>query len=50
MESMIAAAKPAKLSVRGLTKYYDDLEVLSSISVDIADGDFVSIVCPSGCG
>jgi NitT/TauT family transport system ATP-binding protein len=40
----------AKLSVRGLTKYYDDLEVLSDIGVDVADGEFVSIVGPSGCG
>ncbi len=48
MESVIAA--PAKLAVRGLTKYYDDLEVLSGIDVDIAEGEFVSIVGPSGCG
>ena len=46
---MIAPAT-AKLAVRGLTKFYDDLEVLSDIDVDIADGEFVSIVGPSGCG
>jgi NitT/TauT family transport system ATP-binding protein len=50
VESISAAASPAKLSVRGLTKYYDDLEVLSEIGVDVADGEFVSIVGPSGCG
>ncbi len=50
MESLAASAAPAKLSVRGLTKYYDDLEVLSDIDVDVADGEFVSIVGPSGCG
>jgi NitT/TauT family transport system ATP-binding protein len=50
VESVAAPAAPAKLSVRGLTKYYDDLEVLSDISVDVADGEFVSIVGPSGCG
>ena len=41
---------PAKLSVRNLTKHYDELEVLHDINVDIADGEFVSIVGPSGCG
>jgi NitT/TauT family transport system ATP-binding protein len=50
VESVTVPATPAKLAVRGLTKYYDDLEVLSNIDVDIADGEFVSIVGPSGCG
>jgi NitT/TauT family transport system ATP-binding protein len=39
-----------KLSVRNLNKYFDELEVLRNISVDVADGEFVSIVGPSGCG
>jgi NitT/TauT family transport system ATP-binding protein len=46
METAVAS----KLAVRGLTKFYDDLEVLSDINVDVADGEFVSIVGPSGCG
>jgi NitT/TauT family transport system ATP-binding protein len=46
----VTAAAPPKLGIRGLTKYYDDLEVLSHIDVDIAEGEFVSIVGPSGCG
>jgi NitT/TauT family transport system ATP-binding protein len=50
MESVTAPAATAKLAVRGLTKYYDDLEVLSNINIDIAEGEFVSIVGPSGCG
>jgi NitT/TauT family transport system ATP-binding protein len=41
---------PAKLSARNLTKYYDELEVLSNINVDVGEGEFVSIVGPSGCG
>jgi NitT/TauT family transport system ATP-binding protein len=49
VESVIAS--PAgKLAVRGLTKFYDDLEVLAPIDADIAEGEFVSIVGPSGCG
>jgi NitT/TauT family transport system ATP-binding protein len=50
VESVVAPNGVAKLAVRGLTKYYDDLEVLSDINVDIAEGEFVSIVGPSGCG
>jgi NitT/TauT family transport system ATP-binding protein len=43
-------AAPAKLSVRGLTKHFDELTVLDGISMDIRDGEFISIVGPSGCG
>ena len=39
-----------KLSVRNLNKHFDELEVLRNINVDVADGEFVSIVGPSGCG
>jgi NitT/TauT family transport system ATP-binding protein len=41
---------PVKLSVENLTKNFNDLEVLRSISTDIKRGEFVSIVGPSGCG
>jgi NitT/TauT family transport system ATP-binding protein len=39
-----------KLSVRNLNKHFEELEVLRNINVDVADGEFVSIVGPSGCG
>ena len=39
-----------KLAVRGLSKRFDDLVVLDAIDVDVAEGEFVSIVGPSGCG
>lgn len=41
---------PVKLSIRGLTKHFGDLEVLRNIDVDILRGEFISIVGPSGCG
>ena len=41
---------PVKLAVHGLTKKYNSLEVLRSISADVGRGEFVSIVGPSGCG
>jgi len=39
-----------KLRVSGLTKRFGTLEVLRNIDMDIADGEFISIVGPSGCG
>jgi NitT/TauT family transport system ATP-binding protein len=41
---------PVKLSVENLTKKFNDLEVLRSISTHVKRGEFVSIVGPSGCG
>ncbi|MEN9644561.1 MAG: hypothetical protein RL238_1230 [Actinomycetota bacterium] len=40
----------SRIVVRDLTKVYGDLEVLSPMSLDIAEGSFVSIIGPSGCG
>jgi len=39
-----------KLSLSGLTKRFGDLEALRDINVDIARGEFISLVGPSGCG
>jgi NitT/TauT family transport system ATP-binding protein len=39
-----------KLTVRHLSKAFNDLKVLHDISQDVAQGEFVSIVGPSGCG
>lgn len=39
-----------KVKVRGLTKKFGDLMVLNNVSFDIAKGDFLCIVGPTGCG
>ncbi len=43
-------AEHPKISVKNLTKKFDDLTVLDNISFDIQKGDFVCIVGPTGCG
>jgi NitT/TauT family transport system ATP-binding protein len=50
MRSMHASQVAHKLSIRHLSKCFRDLEVLSDISVDVSEGEFVGIVGPSGCG
>jgi len=40
----------ATVTIEGARKSYGALQVLHSVSVDIADGEFVVLVGPSGCG
>ena len=40
----------AGLSIDKITKSFGKTEVLKGVSMDIADGEFVSLVGPSGCG
>jgi len=48
------APSPAKLSIEHLSKSYrkgdQSVEALRDVNIDIADGEFVSIVGASGCG
>ena len=39
-----------KIAVKGLTKRFGDLMVLNDISFDVAQGEFLAIVGPTGCG
>lgn len=40
----------AGLTIDTISKSFGDTEVLRGVSLDIADGEFVSLVGPSGCG
>ncbi len=40
----------ASISLRGVTKKFDTVDVLTGISLEIEDGEFVALVGESGCG
>ena len=46
----VSTVKTPLLSVRGLGKKFDKLEVLKGVNLDIYKGDVVAIIGPSGCG
>ena len=49
-----AGTPPPKLVVEGVSKWYRtpraSVHALDSVSLDVADGEFVCLVGPSGCG
>ena len=45
-----SAARKTKIEVRNLTKKFGDLLVLDEISFNVGEGEFLSIVGPTGCG
>ena len=44
------AIENPSVSVRGLAQSYGALQVLKSLDLDIADGEFIVLLGPSGCG
>ena len=40
----------ASIALQGITKTFGDTRVLNRIDLDIADGEFLTLVGPSGCG
>ena len=40
----------ASVAIRNVHKSFGSVEVLHGVSIDIADGEFVTLVGPSGCG
>ncbi|MBE7638345.1 ATP-binding cassette domain-containing protein [Sneathiella sp. P13V-1] len=40
----------AGITLKSITKSFDDLEILKGINLDISDGEFITLVGPSGCG
>ncbi|MDX2203357.1 MAG: ABC transporter ATP-binding protein, partial [Hyphomicrobiaceae bacterium] len=40
----------AQVRLRDIRKSFDRVEVLKGVDLDIADGEFISLVGPSGCG
>ena len=40
----------AAVSVRGVTKRFDDVVAVDDVEIDIGDGEFFSLLGPSGCG
>ena len=49
VESASAAARPA-IRIRDLVKTFGGLVAIDNVSLDIASGEFFTIVGPSGCG
>ena len=50
MSDMRLDQRPIKINVRNLTKKFGELLVLDDISFNVAEGEFLSIVGPTGCG
>ncbi|MBC5765618.1 ABC transporter ATP-binding protein [Ramlibacter albus] len=40
----------ASVSISNVQKSFGEVEILKGVSIDIADGEFVTLVGPSGCG
>jgi len=45
-----ARVRAPALQVAAVRKVYDQLEAIREVTLDVADGEFVSVLGPSGCG
>ncbi|MCE5333316.1 MAG: ABC transporter ATP-binding protein [Desulfobacteraceae bacterium] len=48
--SKASGGRKTKIQVKNLTRSFGDLTVLNDISFNVAEGEFLSIVGPTGCG
>ena len=47
---MAAGLASAEVTLRGLTKRFDDVVAVDSVDLHVAEGEFLSLLGPSGCG
>ncbi|HKP21152.1 MAG TPA: ABC transporter ATP-binding protein [Thermoleophilaceae bacterium] len=47
---MAAGLAPAEVTLRGLTKRFDDVVAVDHIDLEVEPGEFMSLLGPSGCG
>jgi ABC-type Fe3+/spermidine/putrescine transport system ATPase subunit len=47
---MVAGLASAEVALRGLTKRFDDVIAVDDVDLDVAAGEFISLLGPSGCG
>ena len=40
----------AEIKLKGISKFFDNNEVIKSLDLSIANGEFITVVGPSGCG
>ncbi|WP_231919283.1 ABC transporter ATP-binding protein [Microterricola viridarii] len=45
-----AQSRTGAIELRGISKYYGDTAAVNDLSLDIAAGEFISLLGPSGCG
>ncbi len=50
LKKVVSTRKKIMISVSGVTKHFYEVHALDYSDLDIATGEFVTIVGPSGCG